>query len=104
MRGKESEFAIVSVLSYTTTRKEYYTMQPTLLDQLRTDIAAFLLDKLERSEITLHRAAEISKYVGISLPSNLSNEHIDSGIRYLEKTCLELVPIFQTYKRGKYHA
>ncbi len=71
------------------------------LFQLEKDIAELLLTKLEHEEITLERAAEISKCVLHALPDNLTDEQIDSILPKLDDQFIELAIVVHKYLKEK---
>ena len=60
---------------------------------LEKDIATFLLDKLENKNMTIERAAEISRYVIKSLPDNLTDKQIDNILPGLDDKFVELTSL-----------
>lgn len=63
------------------------------LFSLERDIAEFLLNKLEHKEMTLGKAAEISRFVIKNLPDNLTDEQIDKILPSLDDRFIELTSL-----------
>ncbi|OGK21530.1 hypothetical protein A3C23_04805 [Candidatus Roizmanbacteria bacterium RIFCSPHIGHO2_02_FULL_37_13b] len=60
------------------------------LYDLETDVASLLLDRLEKEQITLQRAAQISKYILRALPDTITDEQIDKILPILDDEFVEL--------------
>lgn len=71
------------------------------LYQLEKDIASLLLDKLEKDQITLERAAQISKYVLQALPDNITDEEIYHILPYLDDHFIELAAVIHNHLKAK---
>ncbi|MBI2593131.1 hypothetical protein HYW44_00615 [Candidatus Daviesbacteria bacterium] len=71
------------------------------LYQLQKDIASLLLDKLEKDQITIERAAQISKYVLQALPDNLTDEQIDKILPSLDDHFVELAGVVHQHLKAK---
>lgn len=63
------------------------------LNLLEAEIASLLLNKLEKKEITLERAAQISRYVLKSLPDNIADHEIDEILPKLDDHFIELAQV-----------
>lgn len=71
------------------------------LYQLEKEIATIVLEKLEREEITVVRAAQISKYVLHALPDTLTDEQIEKIIPTLDDKFTELAGIVLNHLKDK---
>lgn len=65
------------------------------LFDLQKETALFLLDKIEKLEITPERAAKIARHVSSLLKPNLTDEEVISLIPQLDKDLPELSVITQ---------
>ena len=63
------------------------------LSQLEKEIALLLIEKLEHQQITLERAAEISRFIIISLPDNLTDKQVDDILPTLDDHFIELAAV-----------
>ena len=72
-------------------------MNDNLLKNIETQIAEFLVGRLERANITLERASEIARFVLESLPEDLSDEEVEQIIPKLDDEFVELSGLIHNY-------
>ena len=67
--------------------------KPSLLEEIESEAANLLLDKLEHQKISIKRASQIAKFVLSALPENMDDEAVKEIIPKLDDKFFELADI-----------